>query len=175
MSLKKQLENMTGQDRKRDNLMRELKSRLKNIARYEVLLMEKIDWIRSLGISIVPVSSRDAIFKEKIRLGGKVVWEKDANPKKPLSLMLNVIDFEDTELMIILLHECGHIKDKDDDSIKLETPESEMSAWKHAIEDFKTLEPDKSEKSILINVMRRGLKSYEIQENDIEKLTTILC
>lgn len=166
---------MTGQDRKRDNLMRELKSRLKNTARYEILLNEKIDWIRSLKMTIVPVSGRDTIIQEKISLGGKVVWEKDANPKKPLSLMLNVIDFEDTLFMTILLHECGHIKDKDDDSIKLETPESEISAWKHAIEDFKTLEPDKSEKAIFSNVMSRGLKSYAVQKNDIEKLTTILC
>ena len=166
---------MTGQDRKRDNLISELKSRLKDAARFEVLLIEKVDWIRSLDMTIVPVSGRDTIIQEKISLGGKVVWEKDANPKKPLSLMLNVIDFEDTEFIIILLHECGHIKDKDDNSIVLETVESEISAWKHAIEDFKTLKPDNSEKSIFIDVMNRGLRSYKVHDAEIKKLGSTLC
>ena len=166
---------MTGQDYKRDNLIRELKSKLKNPARFEALLIEKVDWIGSLGMSIIPVSGTDVIIQEKISLGGKVVWEKDANPKKPLSLMLNVIDFEDTEFIIILLHECGHIKDKDDKNIELETIESEVSAWKHAIEDFKTLKPDNSEKSIFIDVMERGLRSYQVHDSEIKKLESILC
>ncbi|MBD3628286.1 hypothetical protein [Cyclobacterium sp.] len=162
-------------ERKKNNLIREFKSKLKNKVRYEDLLIEKIDWLLSLELSIVPVSSRDAIIQNKISFGGKIVWDKDAEPKKPLSLFVNVVDFEDTEFMTILLHEFGHIADKDNDKIELETPTSEISAWKHAIEDFNTLEPDKSEKLIFIDVMKRGLKSYKVDNEDIEKLVFALC
>ena len=70
-------------DRKRNNLLRELKTCfIKD--KYEVLVTEKVDWIRSLEIKIILVSASGVIEMEKIRYGGKVTWEKGANPKKAM-------------------------------------------------------------------------------------------
>ena len=157
-------------DKKRNNLLRELRTCfIKD--KYEKFITQKVDWLGSLGINILLLSTRFAIEAEEVSYGGKVCWEKDSNPKKPLSLMLNIVDFQDIEFIAILLHECGHIKDKDDSSIQLQTLESEISAWSHAIGDFERLDSDEIEREKFSAIMKKALTAYKVDESTIQKMT----
>ncbi len=51
----------------------------------------------------------------------------------------------------------------------------EISAWKHAIVDFSSLEPNEMERKIFTRIMENGLKSYKIKSEVIEELTSLLC
>ena len=55
----------------------------------------------------------------------KSLGKKARTPRRP---WINILDYRDIEFMIVFLHECGHIMDKDNSSIELETTESEISA-----------------------------------------------
>ncbi len=156
-------------DRKRNNLLSELRTCFGE-NKYEKIVTEKVDWLITLDVKIIPVSARAAIEIEQISYGGKVCWEKGANPKKPKSLMLNMLDFTGTKFVVIFLHECGHITDKDNDLISFETIESEISAWNHALLDFNCLKPGESEKAIFAELMEKSLLSYRVDKAVIKEM-----
>jgi len=158
-------------EKKKERLIAELKTRFGTNTYFDILTL-KIDWLFSIGVSVIAVSNSALFDEENIRYGGKVVWDKTETGKRPTTLMLNMVDYQDTEFIAIILHECGHIKDKDDATIRFATPESEISAWKHAIDDFKCVPTGRKDKEIFSAVLKRGLISYGVEESIIESLLT---
>lgn len=67
---------------------------------------------------------------------------------------------------------CGHIKDKDNNSVIFKTTESEISAWSHAISDFNSLVTNADEKTIFCKVMISALRSYKIADSLINEMNS---
>ncbi len=154
---------------KKNNITNELMAGLQD-ERYRSLLIDKINWLEKLNISLILFSNPVLISEEGITHGGKVSWEKVTAQKKALSLTLNMIHFTGIELMIVFLHECGHVKDMDNDSIELQTLDSEISAWRHAINDLVILSPTEKEKASFARSLRAGLESYRADDVLIDSI-----
>lgn len=156
---------------KRMNLINELISLIPQKI-YKGLIEEKVDWLNSIDVQVSLVSSRFAIEEERIVYGGKVVWDKKRIGEKfSLKMMVNILDFKGVELLSVFLHECGHIKDKDDLNIKLESKESELSAWKHAINDFNAIsEKEEVDKVLFKDTLKRSLSSYKVLNSEINQI-----
>lgn len=144
--------------------------------KYRAIMVEKVAWLTSIGVKVACISNRAIFQEEKVEPGGKVTWSKpdEQQFKTPLRLSLNILDFKDAEFAAIFLHETGHIEDKDNPLIKLGTVESEISAWHHAIRDLNKLSLNTNEKNVVESVMIRGLRSYQIDQSEIDQLTLAL-
>lgn len=153
------------------NLVNELTSLIPKQV-YTSLIECKVYWLHSIDISISLVSSKFAIKEEKINYGGKVVWDKEAvGEEYPLKILINILNYKGIELLSIFLHECGHIMDRGDLNIELQSKESELSAWKHAISDFnKISNKDEEDKAVFKNTAKRSLMSYKVSDSKIDKV-----
>lgn len=156
------------------NNIRELQSLITNPL-YHQLIADKVSWLHRIGVLRVFVSSPSVIESENISHGGKVQWDKSRLPerKKPLRLFVDVLHFNEVNLLAIFLHECGHVNDKDDLTIKLETQESEISAWQYAIKEFLAARPPKEDIRIFKEVSRKSLLSYDVPIQSIEDLMNL--
>ena len=124
-------------------------------------LSEKIAWLASVNVSLVLFANRALIDTEGIKYGGKVTWRKDG-AKEPVSITLNVADFDGLRLFIVFLHECGHVADAYNPEVERKTVGSEISAWKHAVLDFMTIVPLIYERKLFQDVINSALSSYSV-------------
>ena len=82
--------------------------------------------------------------------------------------MINLTGFAGIPLLASFLHECGHIRDKDDD-IPFQTNVSEISAWKHASDDFAQLLPNTEERLEFYNIVRESLATYNVGDRVVKE------
>lgn len=144
-----------------NNKIEELQNAI-GINKFNNLIKDKVEWLFFIGVQLFLVTGKEASKFEHIIPGGKVVWEKDRIPKKPLQLMINLTGFKGISVLASFLHECGHINNKDKKSISFQTQESEISAWQHAANDFILSNPNADERSEFYEIIYHSLSTYEV-------------
>jgi|GEM_PF-6275310 hypothetical protein len=140
---------------------------------YQVIIEEKIKFLREMFVPVIIVQSSAIILEENIFEAGKIQWIKptiDRPLKTPLKIMVDGINLSGIKFLAVFLHECGHVKDYDNPDIELKTIASEKSAWIHASKDFLSCNPQKADKEIFYFKMKKSLESYDITINRIEDI-----
>lgn len=155
---------------KQDRIKAELKS-LVTDKNYHSLIDRKVDWLFDLHVPLKLVSNKTLFRQLNIEGGGKVTWDKNQMyGKKPLEVMLNVLDFKELSLLSAFVHECGHVKDKDNLGIVLETQSSEVSAWKHALVDFESTSPSNENFHEFFMIVQKCLATYNVSISSLNEL-----
>lgn len=158
--------------------MDEILNQISN-TKYHNLIKEKIKFLENEfkePIKVTLIKNNYASKIEDVLNGGKVVWKKPETefPKTPISIKIDALNLIEIDFLAVFLHECGHVSDYNNPNIQIKSKKSEISAWKHAIKDFNSINFSKEDRHKFIEFLGNSLTTYDINKKKIEEITNLI-